>query len=147
MLFSFIIKVYFMYLHSAKIGLYSTLVLQNMETALIQEIRSLDNAEVAAVIRKVMIDLGVPKIGTAYAVKALDQMFQNYDKPRATYFAVEDQGSIIGCVDVDQLENYVGNICELKEMYFLEEARGRGNGSKMMNKCLNLAREYAFKGN
>jgi len=136
-----------MYLHSAKIGLYSTLVLQNIETALIQEIRSLDNAEVAAVIRKVLIDLGVRKVGTAYAVKALDQMFQNYDKPRATYFAVEDQGSTIGCVGVDQLENYEGNICELKEMYFLEEVRGRGNDSKMINKCLNRAREYAFKGN
>jgi len=39
-----------MYLHSAKIGLYNTLVLQNMETALIREIRSMDNADVAAVI-------------------------------------------------------------------------------------------------
>ena len=44
-----------MYLHSAKIGLYNTLVLQNMETVLIQEIRLKDNAEVAAVIRKVLI--------------------------------------------------------------------------------------------
>jgi len=32
-------------------------------------------------------------------------------------------------------------------MYFLEEVRGRGNDSKMINKCLNRAREYAFKGN
>ena len=107
-----------MYLHSAKIGLYSTLVLQNMETTLIQEIRSLDNDEVAAVIRKVLIDLGVPKVGTAYLDKTLDYMFQNYDKPRATYFVMEDQGRIIGCNGLAQLENYQGNICELQKKCF-----------------------------
>ncbi len=109
-----------MYLHSAKIGLYNTLVLQNMETALIRDIRYMDNAGVAAVIRKVLINLGVPKAGTAYADKALDHMYEKYDKPRATYFVLEDQGSIIGCAGVAQLENYQGNTCELQKMFFLE---------------------------
>ncbi len=107
-----------MYLHSAKIGLYSTLVLQNMETTLIQEIRPMDNDEVATLIRKVLIDLGVLKVGTAYADKALDYMFQNYDKPRVPYFVVEDQGRILGCAGVVQLENYQGNTCGLLKMFF-----------------------------
>ena len=116
-----------------------------METVIIREIQPSDNAEVAVVIRKVLIDLGVPKVGTAYADKALDHMFENYDKPRATYFVVEDQGRIIGCAGVAQLENYQGNVCELQKMYFMEVARGRGIGSKMMNKCLNRAKEYGFE--
>jgi len=110
-----------------------------------REILSNDNAEVAVVIRKVLIDLGVPKVGTAYADKALDHMFENYDKPRATYFVVENQGRIIGCAGVAQLENYQGNVCELQKMYFMKVARGRGIGSKMMNKCLNRAKEYGFE--
>ncbi len=116
-----------------------------METALIREIRPNDNADVAIVIRKVLIDLGVPKVGTAYADVALDHMFENYDVAKATYFVIEDQGKIIGCAGIAQLEGSKGNVCELQKMYFLEEARGRGLGSSMINKCLDRAKEYGFE--
>lgn len=89
----------------------------------IREIQPKDNENVARVIRKVLEDLGVPKVGTAYADKALDQMFENYDVPRADYFVAEENGRIIGCAGIAQLENYESNICELQKMYFLEEAR------------------------
>lgn len=56
-----------------------------METAFIREIIPNDNTEVARIIREVLVDLGVPKVGTAYADKALDHMYENYDVPRATY--------------------------------------------------------------
>ncbi len=116
-----------------------------METAIIREIRPEDNSNVAMVIRQVLIDIGVPKVGTAYADKALDFMYENYDVPKATYFVVEDQGEIIGCAGVAQLDNFEGNVCELQKMYFLEEARGRGLGSKMMKICINKAKEYGFE--
>ena len=115
-----------------------------METVIIREIKQKDNVEVAALIRKVLVDLGVPKVGTAYADKALDHMFENYNVPKATYFIVEDQGKIIGCAGVAQLENHNGNVCELQKMYFLKEARGRGIGADMMKICLDRALEYGF---
>ena len=116
-----------------------------MLVTIIREIQPKDNENVARVIRKVLEDLGVPKVGTAYADKALDQMFENYDVPRADYFVVEDNGKIIGCAGIAQLENYDGNICELQKMYFLEEARGRGLGIKMINICLDRATEYGYE--
>ncbi len=116
-----------------------------METAKIREIQPNDNAEVARVVRKVLVDLGVPKVGTAYADKALDKMHENYNVPKATYFVVEEKGKIIGCAGVAQLDNYAGNVCELQKMYFLQEARGRGLGSKMMDICLEKAKEYGFE--
>jgi putative acetyltransferase len=73
-----------------------------METALIREIQPNDHVVVAVVIRKVLIDLGVRKIGTAYADKALDQMFENYDVAKAGYFVLEDQGRIITCTGIAQ---------------------------------------------
>lgn len=114
-------------------------------TAVLREITKDDNANVAQVVRKVLVDLGVPKVGTAYADTALDHMFENYDVPRATYFVVEQEGKIIGCAGVAPLENYDGNCCELQKMYFLEEARGKGLGSKMIKKCLDKAKEYGFE--
>ena len=112
---------------------------------MIREIRPNDNAEVAMVIRKVLVDLGVSKVGTAYADVALDHMYENYDVGKATYFVIEDQGRIIGCAGVAQLEDCEGNVCELQKMYFLEEARGRGLGSSMISKYLNRAEEYGFE--
>ncbi|XHP76196.1 hypothetical protein KCTC52924_03965 [Arenibacter antarcticus] len=104
-----------------------------------------DNEKVAGVIRMVLIELGVPKVGTAYADSSLDRMFQNYDLPRATYFVVEEQGRIVGCAGIAQLENYEGNVCELQKMYFLGEVRGRGIGEKMINSCLKRAVEFGYE--
>ncbi|QLG43862.1 GNAT family N-acetyltransferase [Costertonia aggregata] len=116
-----------------------------MHTAIIREIRPGDNVEVAQVIRKVLVDLGVPKVGTAYADKALDSMYENYNVPKATYFVVEENDRLLGCAGVAQLQNYDGNVCELQKMYFLEEARGRGIGARMMKLCLDRAKEYGFE--
>jgi putative acetyltransferase len=115
-----------------------------MNTAIIREIQPQDNKQVASVIRQVLIDLGVPKVGTAYADTALDHMYENYSVPKASYFVVEENEKIIGCAGVAQLENYEGNVCELQKMYFTEEARGRGLGAQMMTICLTKAREYGF---
>ncbi|PIF01345.1 MAG: GNAT family N-acetyltransferase [Maribacter sp.] len=116
-----------------------------MGTAVIREIEPRDNREVASLIRKVLMETGVPKVGSAYADKALDHMFENYDRPKAIYFVVEDKGRLIGAAGIAQLENYDGNVCELQKMYFLEEARGRGLGTAMMDICLDHARKYGYE--
>ena len=115
-----------------------------MEDTVIREITPEDNAQVAQVIRKVFEDMGIPKVGTAYADKALDDMYAEYNVPRAAYFVVEQQGKIVGCAGVAQLQNHDGNVCELQKMYFLEEARGKGIGSEMIQVCLQRAKEYRF---
>ncbi len=116
-----------------------------MGETVIREIKPEDNAQVAQVIRKVFEDMGVPKVGTAYEDKALDDMYAHYNKPKATYFVVEHKGRIIGCAGVAQLDNYDGNVCELQKMYFLEEARGKGLGAKMIAICLEKAKAFGFE--
>lgn len=115
-----------------------------MGNAKIREIQPEDNEQVAKVIRKVLEDMGVPKVGTAYADKALDDMYAEYDVPKATYFVVEHDGKVIGCAGIAPLQNYAGNVCELQKMYFLEEARGKGIGSEMMRVCLQRAKDSGF---
>ncbi|MFD2586843.1 GNAT family N-acetyltransferase [Croceitalea marina] len=116
-----------------------------MQSVNIREITLNDNQEVAKVIRKVLEDLGVPKVGTAYADKILDTMFEAYDKPRATYFVLKENGVIMGCAGIAQLENYEGNICELQKMYFLESARGKGLGAQMIETCLDRAKFFGYE--
>jgi len=116
-----------------------------MSEPIIRAIKKEDNKHLAKVIRKVLVDLGVPKIGTAYADKALDCMFETYQGDRSVYFVVEENGIIIGGAGIAALENYDGNICELQKMYFLETARGRGLGKIMMRHCLEAAVSFSFE--
>lgn len=112
---------------------------------IIREIQKSDNQQIAQVIRNVLIEHDVPKVGTAYADPQLDFMFEAYNKPKAVYFVVENNEKIIGGAGVSQLENSTENICELQKMYFLEEVRGKGIGFQMMEKCLAKATEFGFE--
>lgn len=111
---------------------------------MIREIQLHDNKEVAKVIRKVLVDLGVPKVGTAYEDAALDCMFETYNEPKSAYFVVVEDHKILGCAGIAPLEGEEGTICELQKMYFLEEARGKGVGAQMMATCLQKARDFGF---
>ena len=88
--------------------------------------------------------MGAPKIGTAYADPNLDLMFETYNKPNAIYYVLETEGKVIGCAGIDRLENAEPSICELQKMYFLPEGRGIGMGTKMIEKCLEKAKEFGF---
>ncbi|SFS74829.1 GNAT family N-acetyltransferase [Lutibacter maritimus] len=111
----------------------------------IREITAKDNSKIAKAISSVLIEYGVPKVGTAYADKILDTLFEAYNTDNAIYFVVEKNGEILGGAGVKQLENYKGRVCELQKMYFLPEARGIGLGSKMMDICLKKAKEFGFE--
>lgn len=117
-----------------------------MSSYRIRSILKEDNAQVAAVIRSVLIELGVPKVGTAYQDAALECMFETYQVDRAAYFVVEEGGTIIGGGGIAQLDNYSGNVCELQKMYFLPQARGRGIGAEMIFTCLQIASDFGFEG-
>lgn len=116
-----------------------------MNTPIIRPILKKDNPHIAKVIRKVLIDFGVPKVGTAYADVTLDSLYEVYQKPCAIYYVIELNGKILGGGGVSQLDNCEENICELQKMYFLEEARGLGLGSQMITMCLQKAKEFMFE--
>lgn len=111
----------------------------------IRSIQKVDNDQISALIRYVLIEHNVPKVGTAYADASLDCMFETYSIPRSRYFVVENDGKIIGGAGISLLENELETICELQKMYFLPEARGVGIGSDMMKQCLAFAQSVGFK--
>lgn len=111
----------------------------------IREIQQKDNQAVAAVIRNVFISDDYPKTGTAYEDPQLEHMFETYQQPKAIYFVIEREGKIVGGAGISQLQNAEENICELQKMYFLEEARGKGWGALMIQKCLEKASEFGYE--
>jgi len=115
-----------------------------MSTMKIRSVALEDNKALAKVIRDVLIEMGVPKVGTAYEDTSLDTMFETYNVPRKMYYVAEDDGKIIGGAGIAQLENESSDICELQKMYFLPEARGKGLGAQMIHACLDFARSQGF---
>lgn len=111
---------------------------------IIREIEQKDNAQLALVVRNVILEMGAPTVGTAYEDKATDQLFETYQKEKAIYFVLEYQNKIVGGAGIAQLDNFEGNVCELQKMYFLPEARGKSLGSKMIAICLEKAKELGF---
>ena len=116
-----------------------------MKSAIIREVLEKDNTALAAVIRRVLVDIGVPKVGTAYADPELDYMHKTYLKEKAAYFVLKEKGIIIGGAGIAPLEGGEPTVCELQKMYFLEEARGKGLGEKMIDHCLDFARKAGFE--
>ena len=117
-----------------------------MESFIIREIQKKDNPAIASIVRDVLMELGAPKVGTAYADPYLDSLYEVYDIPKAIYFVIEKDEKIIGGAGVMQLENSDENICELQKMYLLPEGRGLGLGKLLIDNCIKKATEFGFEG-
>lgn len=111
----------------------------------IRPIEPNDNKIVAKVLRDVLIELNVPKTGTAYEDKELDQMYESYSGDQFIYYVIHSNNLILGGAGIAPLKNGDPTICELQKMYFAPQARGSGNGSKMIMMCLDFAKKQGFK--
>ena len=103
-----------------------------------------DDPEIGQLIRSVLEEFNVPKVGTAYADASLDCMYDTYQKSRSRYFILSDGISIYGGGGIAPLENYSEDVCELQKMYFHKSVRGQGFGQKMMVLCLDFAKKAGY---
>ncbi len=111
----------------------------------IRKIKKKDNETLGTIVQTVLMEMGAPKVGTAYADPYLFSLYETYDKPKAIYFVVEKDGKVVGGAGVDQLQNTEENICELQKMYFLPEARGQGFATTLMDMCLQAANNFGYE--
>ena len=116
-----------------------------MSTFEIRPIRADDDAAMAAVIRTVMPEFGATGSGFAISDPEVDWMSRAYAAPRHAYFVVERDGRVLGGAGVAPLAGGDADVCELRKMYFLPEARGSGAGAAMMARCLQAARGLGFR--
>tara|TARA_Y100000766_G_C18520340_1_gene418602 strand:+ start:55 stop:534 length:480 start_codon:yes stop_codon:yes gene_type:complete len=112
---------------------------------LIRPINESDNKHVAIILREVLIEMDIPKIGSAYADPEIDNMFEYYQSDRSAYFVVEKNNKILGGAGIGPLRDADVDICELQKMYFHKSIRGKGIGNKMIELCLKFAVESNFK--
>jgi putative acetyltransferase len=111
----------------------------------IRPIEPRDDAAIAGIIRAVMPEFGADGPGFAIHDPEVAAMSRAYRAPRCAYFVVELDGDVIGGGGVAPLAGGDPETCELRKMYFLPAARGRGIGRVLLERCLETARELGFR--
>lgn len=104
---------------------------------LIRKIEKPDNGAMAEIIQTVMTEFGA--VGEGYSIEDAEvhEMFEAYSSPSSVYYIIEDNKRVIGGGGIAPLAGSAAKdaICELKKMYFLQEARGHGYG-KLLGEML-----------
>jgi len=112
---------------------------------LIRPINESDNKHIAVILRQVLIEMDIPRKGSAFEDPEIDKMYESYQSNRSIYFVVEENNNILGGAGINPLKDGDSDICELQKMYFHESIRGKGIGNKIIDLCLNFAVESNFK--
>lgn len=112
----------------------------------LREIQPQDDAPIAAIIRQVLTEFGANRPGFAWADPELDHLSQAYQSDRAMYYVVTKDEQIIGGGGVAPFPCEYDNLCELQKMYLLPVCRGQGLGSKLMQRLLDSAADYEYRG-
>ncbi len=111
---------------------------------LIRPIKQDDNVVISRIIKEVMTSFDC--VGDGYSIEdpEVNQMFEYYNNDKSAYFIVEQSGRVLGGCGIAPLDGSDGTVCELKKMYYLEEARGKGLGKQMLSVCLDKARAIGY---
>jgi putative acetyltransferase len=115
-----------------------------MENINIRPLRALDNAEIAAIIRKVLTEFGADKPGTVFFDPTTDNLFQLFSVRGSAYFIAEAGGKIVGGSGVFPTPGLPAGCCELVKLYLLPEMRRQGLGLRLMEKCFQKAIDFGF---
>ncbi|SEM26932.1 putative acetyltransferase [Stigmatella aurantiaca] len=111
----------------------------------VRPIEPRDDAAVARIIRTVMPEFGADGPGFALHDPEVDRMCAAYSRPGHAYFVLEHGERVVGGGGIAPLAGNTAGVCELQKMYFLPEARGHGQGERLLRQCLAFAREAGYQ--
>jgi len=104
-----------------------------------------DNAVIAKIIRSVLTEFNANKPGTVYYDPTTDDMFALFSEEFSEYWILELDGKIVGGSGVYPTEGLPNGCCELVKLYLLPEARGKGYGKMLIEKCFESAASFGFE--
>jgi putative acetyltransferase len=111
----------------------------------IRPIQPSDNAALAKIIRDTLSEFGAAHPGTVYYDATTDALFELFQKPKAVYYVAESEGQLIGGGGIYPTQGLPADTCELVKMYLMPQARGKGIGRLLIEKCIASAKENGFR--
>ena len=107
-------------------------------------VRASDDPALAAIIRSGMAEFGICGEGPA-ADPEVDSISVAYAGSRAAYFVVESDGRVFGGGGIGPIPGSPDDVCELRKMYLRPESRGLGAGRRLLELCLEAARDRGYR--
>ena len=112
---------------------------------LIRPVAADDNDVLAGLLRDVMEEFGATGAGTSLHDPEMLDMASAYAGHGSAYFVIESAAGLVGGGGLGPLAGGEPDVCELRKMYLRPEARGRGLGRAMLERCLDAARKLGYK--
>jgi putative acetyltransferase len=112
---------------------------------IIRPIEQKDNPIVAELIRTVFREFKIDMPGTVYTDPTTDNLFELFETPLSKYWVAEENGVLLGGSGIFPTQNLPDECVELVKLYLSNNARGKGIGKALMQKCIDTAREFGFK--
>jgi putative acetyltransferase len=103
------------------------------------------DADIAKVIRQVLIEYGANGAGFAWEDPELDELSKAYADDNALYLVIIQDGQIVGGGGISPLASGDNDVCELQKMYLLPSARGAGLGKRLLTALLDFARSHDYR--
>jgi putative acetyltransferase len=111
----------------------------------IRPIARRDDGAMAAVIRTVMPEFGASGPGFAIHDPEVDAMSRAYRRDGHGYWVVVRGDRVVGGGGFGRLTGAPDEVCELRKMYFLPEARGVGMGAALLAHVLERAAAAGYR--
>ena len=112
---------------------------------IIRDLQKEDNPALAKVVKDTLAEFGANHPNTVYYDPTTDTLFEVFQTPRSKYFLAELNNKIVGGGGIYPTDGLPPDTCELVKMYLLPEARGKGLGRTLIEKCIKAAAENGFK--
>jgi putative acetyltransferase len=103
-----------------------------------------DNAEIAALIRKVFREFKIDKPGTVYFDPTTDDLYSLFRTKGSVYWIALDGDKIIGGCGIFPTPALPEGCSELVKFYLAHEYRGKGIGRMLMDKSIESARDMGY---
>lgn len=116
-----------------------------LESIHIRTIQPQDNPALAQIIRSTLKEFGASKPGTVYYDPTTDALYQLFQTPGSVYYVAEANGTLVGGGGIYPSNGLPEKTCELVKMYLLPEVRGIGLGKRLIEKCLQFAKEAGYE--
>jgi putative acetyltransferase len=116
-----------------------------MHQLLIRTIQPNDDKHLAIIIRDTLTEFKANKPGTVYFDETTDHLSEVFKTGGSIYFVVELEGVILGGGGIYPTANLDSGTCELVKLYLSANARGKGVGKLLMEKCITAAKALGYK--
>lgn len=114
-------------------------------SVIIRENKVEDNAILAKIIRTAFHDFEVSCTnGTVYSDPTTDDLYSLFQTEKSALFVADEDGLILGCCGIFPTNNLPDDTTELVKFYLSKEARGKGIGKQLLEKCIEKAKEIGY---